>query len=251
MQRGFTLLEVLVAIAILGLGLGVILGSQVGLFSSAARGEHLGVATNLVRCKMSEIEAELLTKGYQLTDESDEGKCCGDEDEEGYRCVWKIERVELPELSLEDGGTSSEGGASRSGDGGLDGLGVLGTFASLGQPGGSGIGGGAGISDLAQKFSGASSMGLAPMLMSLVYPSLKPMLEASIRKVSVTIHITEGKNDRELTVIQYVTSPQQGGLDALLAAGGAAGVGAPTGTSTSAIPGLPPALSPFLTGAKK
>ena len=58
--RGFTLLEVLVAVAILGLGLTMILSSQVGLFSSASRGEHLTVATNLARCKMAELEVDLL-----------------------------------------------------------------------------------------------------------------------------------------------------------------------------------------------
>src|ERR1700753_299171 len=95
-QRAFTLLEVLVAIAILGLGLTVILGSQVGLFTNAARGEHLTIATNLVRCKMSEIEVKLLTYGYQLTDETDEGPCCaGEEDDSVYRCSWKVERVTL------------------------------------------------------------------------------------------------------------------------------------------------------------
>ena len=55
-SSGFTLLEVLVAIAILGLGLTVILSSQAGLFSSASRGEHLTAASNLLRCKMSRIK---------------------------------------------------------------------------------------------------------------------------------------------------------------------------------------------------
>src|SRR5690349_13468719 len=95
--RAFTLLEVLVAIAILGLGLTVILSSQAGLFSSASRGEHLTVASNLLRCKMSEIELDLGKKGFNLTDENDEGDCCEDESE-GYSCSWKIERVELPPL---------------------------------------------------------------------------------------------------------------------------------------------------------
>ena len=95
--RGFTLLEVLVAIAILGLGLTVILSSQAGLFSSASRGEHLTVASNLLRCKMSEIELELAQKGFQLTDENDEGECCEGESD-GYSCSWKIERIELPPL---------------------------------------------------------------------------------------------------------------------------------------------------------
>ena len=45
MNRGFTLLEVLMAVAILGLGLSVLLGAQTGLFASATRTEHISIAT--------------------------------------------------------------------------------------------------------------------------------------------------------------------------------------------------------------
>jgi len=115
-RRGFTLLEVMVAIAILGLGLTIILSSQAGLFASAKRGQSLTVATNLARCKMSEIEVQLLKLGYQQTDQTDEGSCCGEEGELGYHCTWKIERIKLPESTqLLDGGT---------GDGGLDPLAI-------------------------------------------------------------------------------------------------------------------------------
>lgn len=229
--RGFTLLEVLVAIAILGMGLTVILGSQVGLFTNAARGEHLTVATNLVRCKMSEIEVKLLTYGYQLTDEKDEGTCCAGEDEEsdGYHCSWKIERVTLPELPL----NGVDGGANPAGDGGLD-LGPIGLLTGLNQPGGANLGASLGAKassgDLAKSLGSAPSpMSLAPMMMSMVYPTLKPMLEASIRKVSVTITYKEGKFDRELLVTQYVTNPQQGQLDPAVAAGTGGGSGLPGG----------------------
>ncbi len=224
-QRGFTLLEVLVAIAILGLGLTVILGSQVGLFTNAARGEHLTVATNLVRCKMSEIEVKLLTYGYQLTDETDEGACCTgeDQDSDGYRCSWKVERVKLPELPL----NGADAGASPAGDGGLD-LGPIGLLTGLNQPGGQSLGDKAKPTDLAKTLGNAPSpMSLAPMMMSMVYPTLKPMLEASIRKVSVTVTYKEGKFDRELLVTQYVTNPQQGQLDpAVTGSGGGTGLGA-------------------------
>jgi general secretion pathway protein I len=232
-ERGFTLLEVLVAIAILGLGLTVILGSQVGLFTNAARGEHLTVATNLARCKMGEIEVKLLSLGYQLGDEHDEGKCCEGEEDDSYRCVWKIERVTLPELPLSglDGGTNNPGG-----DGGLD-LGAIGLLTGLNQPGGKQLGDKAKPADLAQTLSAAPNpMGLAPMMMSMVYPTLKPMLEASIRKVSVTVQYKEGKFDRELAITQYVTNPQQGqllsGLDGGLGGPGNTGTATGTGTGT-------------------
>ena len=223
-QNGFTLLEVLVAIAILGLGLTVILGSQVGLFTNASRGQHLTVATNLARCKMGEIEVKLLKMGYQLTDETDDGPCCADDDEgsEGYRCSWKVERVTLPELPL----SGSDAGANPAGDGGLD-LGPIGTLAGLNQPGGQALGAKSQPTDLAKTLGNAPSpMSLAPMMMSLVYPTLKPMLEASIRKVSVTVLYKEGKFERELLVTQYVTNPQQGQLDPAVAGGGGSGLGA-------------------------
>ena len=182
-QRGFTLLEVLVAIAILGLGLTVILSSQVGLFSSAQRAETLSVATNLARCKMSEEEVELLTKGYPLVESHDEGECCEDEDSRGFRCEWKVERVELPqpqELSGGDGGLGDQGG-----------LGALGALATVQQTNGAALGTDGGIGGLASLLSGAAAgggtQGMAPLVMSLVYPDLKPMLEASIRKVTVKV----------------------------------------------------------------
>lgn len=222
-QSGFTLLEVLVAIAILGLGLTVILGSQVGLFTNASRGQHLTVATNLARCKMSEIEVELLKLGYQLTDVTDDGPCCGDDEgAEGYRCSWKIERVTLPELPLNGG---IDGGVGPAGDGGLD-LGPISMLTGINKPGGTPLENNSSSGDLAKTLGNAPSpMGLAPMMMSMVYPTLKPMLEASIRKVSVTVSYKEGKFDRELLITQYVTNPQQGQLDpTVMGTGGGGGL---------------------------
>ena len=56
--RGFTLLEVLMAVAILGLGLTVLLGAQVGMFTNAKRAERLSLATNVARCRMSELKVQ-------------------------------------------------------------------------------------------------------------------------------------------------------------------------------------------------
>jgi general secretion pathway protein I len=244
-RRAFTLLEVLVAIAILGLGLTVILGSQVGLFTNASRGEHLTIATNLARCKMGDIEINLLKLGYQLTDVTDDGPCCGDDDgNEGYHCAWKIERVTLPELPL----NGADAGADPAGDGGLD-LGPIGLLTGINQPGGKQLGAQSQPTDLAKTLGNAPSpMSLAPMMMSMVYPTLKPMLEASIRKVSVTVTYKEGKFERELLVTQYVTNPQQGQLDPIAGGGGGSGLGGlipglGSGTGTGA-PGIGAATTP-------
>jgi general secretion pathway protein I len=270
--RGFTLLEVLVAVAILGLGLTVILSSQAGLFSSAQRGEHLTAASNLLRCKMSEIELVTAQKGFQLTDETDEGDCCDDE-HEGYSCSWKIERVELPPLpqASPDGGTSPgpAGSAGLNGPGGLSmatpgstpgafggpaatsgampGAGPLTGLMGIQASQGASLGANATPGSVMTQLGSTGTSGMEGMVMGFVYPSLKPMLEASIRRVTVKVMWKEGTRPRELEVTQFLTRPQEGqlgtadmlGLDAIsqAAAGlqgtGTTGTGTGTGTSTS------------------
>lgn len=215
--RGFTLLEVLVAIAILGLGLTMILSSQVGLFSSASRGEHLTVATNLARCKMAEVEVELLKKGYPATDSKDEGRCCGDDSDATYECEWKIERVTLPDQAL-DAGTMDASlgpfaalanlGNPSSGTMGSNPLGALG--GGLGSAAPMGSGRPDTLQGIAESIgSSAANAGIGPMVMGMVYPSLRPMLEASIRKITLRVKWKEGVNERDVIITQYVTDPQK------------------------------------------
>jgi general secretion pathway protein I len=82
------------------------------------------------------------------------------------------------------------------------------------------------------------------MAMTIVYPTLKPMLEASIRKITVKVTWKEGIQNRDVSVIQYVTRPMRG--DAITAAaagsGGLPGLSgmpgsAPTATSPIRMPG--------------
>lgn len=262
-ERGFTLLEVLVAVAILGLGLTVILSSQAGLFSSASRGEHLTVATSMLRCKMSEIELTLAQKGFSLTDENNEGDCCDDEGD-GFTCAWKIERVELPPLPQSTMGTggSSPGPAGSAGLAGPGGLslttpppggtttppgaapgapGPLGALMNIQASSGASLGGQATPGSVMQQLGSTGSTGMEGMVMGFVYPSLKPMLEASIRRVTVKVSWKEGNRPRELEVTQFLTRPQEGqlgtadmlGLGAIeQAAAGLQGTGT-TGTGTT------------------
>jgi general secretion pathway protein I len=147
---GFTLLEVLMAIAILGLGLTVLLGAQAGLFANAKRAERLSLATNVARCRMSEIELELLQKGYPMIDQENEGDCCMGESEEGFRCSWKVQRVELPEASgMEgDGGVDTELGSESTGP--------LGALMDIQEKGTSALGEGADLGALAENLGTAS-----------------------------------------------------------------------------------------------
>lgn len=261
-QTAFTLLEVLVAIAILGLGLVVILSSQAGLFAGASRGAHLTVASNLLRCKMSEIELTLAQKGFSLTDENDEGDCCENESE-GYTCSWKIERVELPPLPEpdQDGGAAvgPAGSAGLNGPGGL-GFGAppaaapgaggpLGALMNISASQGASLGDKATPGSVMQQLGSTGANGMEGMVMGFVYPSLKPMLEASIRRVTVTVNWTEGQRKRDLEVTQFLTRPQEGqlgtadmlGLDAISqAAAGLQGLGGPGAPGATGTPGATP-----------
>jgi general secretion pathway protein I len=240
-RRAFSLLEVMVAVAVLGLTLTVILSAQGGLAASNRSSANMGQAVALGRCKMTEIEEKNLKLGFPELDQIDQAvPCCEDEPTTIFTCDTRVEKVEMPSFtsgnSLGDGGAligpgaASAGGANPVGTSGLN-LDFDGGLQGLGQ-------------QVAGQFSGsggAGAEGLLNMVMGIVYPAMKPMYEASIRRVSVTVKWKEGPNERELPLIQYVTNPQRGGFaaNALLPDGGVmdfadpSGAASPTGTGRS------------------
>ena len=247
-RRGFTLLEVLVALAILGLGLTSILSAQAGLFASSARSSFVTAASNLARCKLAELEVKLLREGYQWSEQKGEGNCCEDEDESTYSCNWIIEPVILPEMNMSlnmDGGVST--GASPAGSSFLSGFNPsdtsgLGSASPLGALGGlmPGLGGANAPFGMLSSGSGsgAGMGGLATMALSIVYPTLKPMLEASIRRLTVSVKWREGVNQRDFNLVEYVTNPTQGLPP--MASGSASGAQFPFGGGVgSGLFGLP------------
>ncbi len=250
-RRGFSLLEVMVAIAILGLALTIILSAQGGLAASNRSAANLGSASTLARCKMTEAEEKLLKLGYPEIDQVDtDVSCCEDADRDGFKCDVRVEKVELPSppsSSIADGGSLL---GAPSGSGSADPLGQLANAA-----GGAGLnldGGVSGLGTVAQQvgqqFGGAGAAGLLLRVMGIVYPSIKPLYEMSIRKVTVTVRWTEGPKKKELPLVQYVTSPQRAGfISGVLDDGGAS-----PGTASSASPagsGGSPARLPTGTGA--
>jgi general secretion pathway protein I len=233
-QASFTLLEVMVAVAILGLGLTVILTAQTGLFSSAKRAAQLSQAVGLARCKMSEIEVQLLKEGYSITAENEDGPCCEDEESKDLRCKWTIAPVMLPELAM-GGGADAGAGESASSGSSMENLNSTIDQTKAAADQGDPANAFKAMSDFAGPSSAAGpSMGagaLAPMAMGMVYPQLKGMLEASIRKVTVQVLWKDGATERDLTVIQYLTNPQQGGLLAVDESGVGGAPGANAGTA--------------------
>ncbi len=77
-RGGFTLLEVMVALAILAGALVATSDIVSGALRNHVRAQHLEVATLLARGKMASLEEHYEWKGFRITDEDDEGTFEGD-----------------------------------------------------------------------------------------------------------------------------------------------------------------------------
>ena len=147
--RGFTLLEVLVAVAILGLGVTAILSAQAGVFAQAAYARDISVATGLLRCKMTELEEHLLRDGFQLTDENGAGPCCEGDEVPNMRCAWRVEAPVFPEAKFGDldlGGALNFGSPSTAGSASP----LAGALGLLSGGSSSPLGGASSVADIAK-----------------------------------------------------------------------------------------------------
>lgn len=124
--NGFTLLEVVIAVAILGISLTVLLTTNAASINNAARARDLTIATLLTRSKMIDIEQQIVDEGFTLGDETDSG----DFGEEGHKEIkWESKLTEV-ELTLDAFTDLCEGFSDdASGEGGCDSM--LGGFGAI------------------------------------------------------------------------------------------------------------------------
>jgi general secretion pathway protein I len=190
-QRGFTLVEVMLALGILFAGLVMLISKTASNIRISQESQALGVATELARGKMYDIEEILLDEGFMELDGSEEG----DFAEEGWpKYTWKAEiiKIELPALNaldtLENREGQEEGGEVGAGGG------LMGPTSPLG--GLLGMGGG----DDASAMAGAS-------FISSQFELFTQVLEASIRKVTLTVKWRVANHDQELAIVCYFTEP--------------------------------------------
>lgn len=229
--RGFTLLEVMVAVAILGLGLTTIFAAQAGAFASAGHARNLSLATGLSRCRMSELETQLKVEGFQALDVVDQsGPCCDGEEHPKFSCSWRIEKLELPEerlgeLNLDAGldmsTPGSASGSSPGGTGNIDPLelaasapsGAMGLMSLLGK---SQAGSQSDISEVAATMAGddadGAMGGIAEFVMGMVYPDLRTAFVEGSRRITVTIAWTEGSKEHAFDVTQWLVDARAAGL---------------------------------------
>ena len=130
-QGGFTLLEVVIALAILAVSLMVLLESQVSSLANAGRARDLTIATLLARAKMVDVEQRLFDEGFTMGDLEDNG----DFTEEGhalFKWHYKVSEVEFDLSSLGDlcGSALAVGGEEGEDEGG----GCEGMLSGLGGP---------------------------------------------------------------------------------------------------------------------
>lgn len=190
--RGFTLLEVMIAVAILGLSLTAIFSSEVGAANVAARARRQNVAATLARCKMGEIEEIVGIEGLPLLEKKDTDNCCEHAPIEGFECDWIIERVVLPEIGLDE---DAEGEDEDYQDQSRRRL--TETYDEINAQGGTPT----------EVISGEAG-NLAMLALQLGYPILKPFFEEQVRRATVTVRWKEGPSERGFDVVQYLVSEQ-------------------------------------------
>jgi len=192
---GFSLMEVMVAMAILGVGLTAIFASEAGAMKVSHRSRQLSTATMLARCKMGEIEQEVADEGFPAVELTGDDGCCEDAEIDNYRCEWSVERIVLPEPGLEEDALGEgEGEEEGSGGGPLDGFGPDSSMQDVLE--GAGSGGG----DM-----------MAEMALSYAYPILKPALEEQVRRAMVTVKWKNwrgSEREHSFEVVQYLVAEQ-------------------------------------------
>lgn len=182
------------AVAILGIGLGAIFSSEWVAIQTGQRAQKINIAALLARCKMNEIEEQVMNEGFPAVDDHGEDECCEGGEMEGFTCDWSIERVLLPDAYLE-GAEDEEAGA----------LGALGAITEDegSQTGAldSMLGGGGAI----------GGNGMAEMAIGIAFPVIKPAIEEQVRRATVTVKWTVGTpptHDQSFDVVQYLVAEQ-------------------------------------------
>jgi len=194
-RRGFTLLEVMIAIAILGLSLTAIFSSEVGAANVAQRARRQNIAATLARCKMGEIEQLIAIEGLPLLEKTDEDNCCEHAPVEGFECEWIIERIILPELGPDEGEEGDDDEELSARDRSSETL--TETYEELNQQGGA-----------PPEIIAGEAGNLAVLALQLAFPILKPFLEEQVRRATVSVRWKEGDSERGFDVTQYLVSEQ-------------------------------------------
>lgn len=235
-RRAFTLLEVVVALAILGVSLMAVLDINSQAVYSHVYAKKLTVATLLARSKMIDLEQKLYDEGLNADDDED----AGDFSDEGWPSFKWRAKVIVPKTN----GLTPEQlfgalfGLPVGGDGADGASGLLGALFgggggdtskaanALGLPPGATPGGGQG---------GAAGLlgALGPMagMAQAQFTQMVDQLQKSVREVHLTVTWKEGKLTESIDVVTHVVSLGPGS-DRNGGASAAAGMGSASAGDT-------------------
>jgi general secretion pathway protein I len=198
-SRGFTLIEVMIALAILSVSLVVLAELNAGAIAMHSYAKKLNVATLLAKTKMLEVESFLDEKGLPAEGENI-SPSDGTFEEQGFpNYKWKVEVVAPKSENLDAtklmnmvmGGGDSAGGSKP--EPGAAGAGLAGMLGGA-MPGGGagGLGGGLG---------GMLSGAIAPQAQLMI-----TQITRMVREVRLTVSWMDGKVPQEFTVVEHIVS---------------------------------------------
>jgi prepilin-type N-terminal cleavage/methylation domain-containing protein len=176
-SRAFSLLEMMVAIALLSMGLVILLQVQARSIQLAQQAREMTVATMLARSKSLDCENDLLKKGFSIGDYDQDGNF----EDDGYPTFYWECHAYKPNMPDPDAGGGPDMGSA---------LGAL------------------GAGDTANALnSGPSNQGMGDVGMGFLAPMLTQMsgiLGDSIRELVVIVRWGKGDDMQEMTVTRHV-----------------------------------------------
>lgn len=216
LRKAFSLLEVMVAVALLSLGLVALLQVQARSTELAIRAREMTVATMLARAKLYDCEELLRKNGFSVGDFNESGTF----DDEGYPTVrWECHAYK-PELPVPDSGDIEQAAA------------------------GTGAGGAVGEADAQGQAPDVGMQFLAPVL-----AQVSGVLGESLRELAVVVRWGTADEPQDLVVVTHVVDKgpvtQIAGMLSGQCGGGAPGGGggtsggAPPRSAGSPVPGVP------------
>ncbi|HRI06342.1 MAG TPA: type II secretion system protein, partial [Nannocystaceae bacterium] len=188
-EGGFTLLEVMIAVAILGISMTSLLTSQMASIRATRYAQALTAVAFLAEYQILEVEW-LMEKdgGWVPSDRNYEGTFT-DQGWPGIRYKCLVDFLEIPDYSKIRAAKDAKAQAAREKAGG---------------------------SSVVSRSAGDQAF----TALGLVWPMVKAAIEKSIRKVKCTVTWTEGKLSHEMVVTTFWTDPEQ--LSAIPKMGGEA-----------------------------
>ncbi len=201
--RGFTLLETIVAMAILALALMAIFDLNSSAVSMHAYTKKLTVASLLARGKMTDLEQKLYDDGFPVDDEEESG----DFNEEGWPSFKWRARILAPDTANLDPmqvmsavlgvpmGMGGEGGDSS------DPMSMIGGLFGGGATGGQGgSGNGQAAGGMAGMLGGAAGLAQGQ------FQQMVTQIGQSVREVQLTVYWREGTQVESIDLVTHIVS---------------------------------------------